>query len=350
MKLYDQPLYIQDLEDGVRRTDCIKSLKGQKILITGASGLIGSYIIDMLMTANRLYALDILIYALGRDRRRLEARFLDIKTDNLMYIEQDVCKPFEFCCEVDYIIHAASNAYPAAFSRDPVGTMMSNLEGTFQLLEYGRKYSAKRILFVSSGEVYGQYDGKSMTYTEQYSGYVDILQSRSCYPMSKRTAETLCSAYRAQYGSDVVIVRPCHTYGPNVTASDNRANVQFIDNACKGKDIVLKSEGKQLRSYCYIADCASAIITVLLKGGSGEAYNIAYSKAEVTIADFARIAAEQAGVTVRFELPDRKDLEERSPVTRQVLDSKKLEKLGWKGAFTVERGIKHILQILKSNE
>lgn len=347
MNFYSSVTYMKDLQDTAARLK-ICDLRGSSFLITGASGLIGSYIVDVLMTANTLYNADIQVYALGRSRQRLSKRFEGIQTNKLVYIEQDLQTPLTFQCKADYIIHAASNAYPKAFREDPVGTMMSNLLGTYQLLEYARKNSTKRMLFVSTGEVYGQYDGQTEAYSEEYCGYLNILQARSCYPSSKRAAETLCCSYLKQYGVDVVIARPCHTYGPNTTSNDNRANVQFIDNACNGKDIVLKSAGDQMRSYCYIADCTAGILTVLTNGASGEAYNIAYSEAQVSIAQFAGIVAEQTGRKVVFEIPDDEALSERTTISRQVLDSGKLETLGWQGKFTVERGIAHILKVVKS--
>lgn len=347
MNLYKSHLYIKDLEDTVRRIECINILKNKTVLVAGATGLIGSYIIDVLLTANRMFGENITVFALGRNKQRLEKRFHGIKTEKLIYIEHDIQAPFERPIKADYIIHAASNAFPASFDEDPVGTMMSNIAGTFQLLELARKSKAERFLFISSGEVYGQYDGKSTAYDEKYSGYIDILQPRSCYPSSKRAAETLCCSYRKQYNTDIVIARPCHTYGPNVTDKDNRATVQFINNVCHGQDIMLKSAGNQLRSYCYIADCASAILTILLKGAGGEAYNISNSSATVTIAQFANIVAEQTGQKVIFVSPDQKAISERSPISRQVLDSQKLESLGWTGAFNVSEGIDHILKILK---
>lgn len=350
MNLYDCTLYIKDLEDTARRLECQDILRNNSVLVAGASGLIGSYIVDVLLTANRLLDTNITVFALGRNQKRLEKRFKGIKTEKLIYIEHDIQNPLEHDIKADYIIHAASNAYPAVFAEDPVGTMMSNMVGTFQLLEFARKCAARRMLFVSSGEVYGQYDGTSTAYGEEYSGYLDILQPRSCYPSSKRAAETLCCSYRKQYGTDVVIARPCHIYGPNVTDSDNRATVQFIENVCHGKDIVLKSAGNQLRSYCYIADCVSALFTILFKGAGGEAYNIANPAAKVTIAQFANIVAEQAGRKVVFVSPDQKALSERSPISRQVLDSEKLEQLGWHGVFTVPKGIAHILKILEQEK
>ena len=168
-------------------------------------------------------------------------------------VEHDVNIIPKFDFPVDFIIHAASNAYPAAFNADPVGTIMSNILGTKNMLDYALNHSAKRFLFLSSGEVYGQGDLSVDAFDEKYSGYVDPTSPRSCYPNSKRCAETLCVSYTKQYGLDTVIARPSHTYGANFTELDNRANVQFVNRAIKGDDIVLLSAGNQLRSYTYIA-------------------------------------------------------------------------------------------------
>lgn len=322
MDFYSSKIYRQDLEHAVNQVTALEDLAEKSVMVTGASGLIGSYVIDMLMTANRLFNLNITVYALGRNRDRLDKRFHRIKTDRLVYVEQDVNQALTMDCPADYLIYAASNAYPAAFVKDPVGTMMSNIAGTKALLEYGRNHGCKRFLFVSSGEIYGQGDLSLEEYTEDYQGYVDILQPRSCYPVSKRAAETLCCAYTKQYGLDTVIVRPCHTYGPNTTEKDNRATVQFVNNVLQGENIVLKSAGSQMRSYCYVADCATALLTVLLHGKSQEAYNIANPAARVTIAEFARIAAQQSGCEVVYEDPDQAAIEEQTPIAKQVLSSK----------------------------
>lgn len=218
--------------------------------------------------------------------------------------------------------------------------------GTFNLLEYGRLHRTKRLLYVSSGEVYGQGDLSLEEFEETYAGYVDISSPRSCYPTSKRAAENLCASYSKQYGMETVVVRPCHTYGPGITPTDNRANVQFIRNVLDNEDIVMKSAGTQMRSYNYIGDCASAIITVLINGKCGEAYNTANPDVRLTIAQLAEIIASAANRKVVFADPDAVDLAYRTPIAKQVLSSKKLENLGWSGVFSAEIGVKHTLDIL----
>ncbi|MBQ8533638.1 MAG: NAD-dependent epimerase/dehydratase family protein [Clostridia bacterium] len=346
MFLYGSNTYLSDIKTALSATVNLDKLKKSSVLITGASGLIGSFLVDMLAEYNNTQNGDVRIFAAGRNSERLQARFRGVRTNNITFVEQDVNQPIKFDFQVDYIIHAASNAYPAAFEKDPVGTILSNIKGTEYLLEYARTHGTQRLLFVSTGEVYGQCDASVTAFKEEYSGYVDPTKVRSCYPASKRAAETLCSAYSSQYGVDTVIVRPCHIYGPNTTSTDNRASVQFVNNAISGKDIVLQSSGKQMRSYCYIADCGSAVLSVLTSGETANAYNIANPDARVTIAGLAQNIADVTDTKLVFDC--RKN-DNDTPITYAVLDSTKLEGLGWKGRYTVQDGVRNTVEILKGN-
>lgn len=349
--IYLSKIYREDLYTALNKVVHFEKLHGRSVLITGASGLIGSFITDILLYHNKQVEKEseiITIYASGRSLLRLKNRFAEVTNMSCLHlIEYDVNNEIPFDFLVDYIIHAAGNAYPAAFNIDAVGTIMSNVLGTKRLLDYAKEHNTKRFVFVSSGEVYGQGDLKLDEFEENYSGYINPLHPRSCYPSSKRTAETLCVCYTKQFGIDTGIVRPCHTYGPNATASDNRANVQFVNDVLCGNDILLKSTGSQMRSYSYIADNASAILTVLLNGKTGEAYNIANKHARITVAGFAKIVADVAGKKVVFENSDEIIKLEQTPITRAVLASDKLESLGWQGSFSVREGIEHTLKILK---
>lgn len=185
----------------------------------------------------------------------------------------------------------------------------------------------KRFLYVSTGEVYGEGDGR--IFTEDYQGYVDINSPRSCYPSSKRAAETLCAAYSKEYGIDYVIARPCHTYGPGFTEQDNRVYAQFIRNVLNGEDIVMKSTGSQMRSWLYVDDCVEGLLTILRKGASGEAYNIADASSNISIRDLAEMIADIAGRKVIINLPSGAEKAGYNPVTKSVFSTKKLEALGW---------------------
>lgn len=303
-------------------------LDGKNVLVVGATGLIGGCLVDVLMHHDgRRYH----VYAGGRNRARAAKKFAKYQGDpGFSFIEIDVTHEVNADIDFHYIIDAASGASPRLYSTDPVGVMRSNFNGVDNLLSYGRDHGMRKFVYVSSGEVYGE--GNGQKFTEDYSGYVDPVQFRSCYPSSKRAAETLCASYAHQYGLDVSIARPSHIYGPHFTESDNRVYAQFIRNVLKGEDIVMKSSGSQFRSWCYVVDCASALLYILLKGKSPEAYNIADDSSNITIKQLAEMVAGIAGRKVVMQLPDQKEKEGYAVITKAVFDTGKLEGLGWQAS------------------
>lgn len=337
--------YMDDLDTAIEHTEGIENLEGKTLLITGATGTIGSFVTDVLLRYGQIIPGGIRVVAAGRNVQKLEQMYAVYA--GFQAVWYDLSRDIAFDFDVDYIIHIAGNAHPAAFNGNPVGTIVDSVNSTYRLLEYGRKHGAKRFLYVSSGEVYGQGDSMPDELDESYSGYLDIMSSRSCYPEAKRAAENLCASYTKQYGLETVVIRPCHTYGPCITQSDNRAHAQFIRNVLDDSDIIIKSAGTQMRSYNYVADCVSALLTVMVKGNSGEAYNTANPEARCTIAQLAGIIAKKVGKKVVFVEPSPDKLEDRTPVAKQVLSSRKIEALGWKGAFSLEQGLEHTLEILK---
>ena len=343
--LMQNTIYRQDVLTTLKNIVNVTKLCNQSILITGASGLIGSFLVDVLHEANQVMQLGIRIYAMGRNLQRLSDRFPYASTsEDIVLFEHDVVEPFHSSItKLDYIIHAAGNAYPQAMYTDPVGTIQANVVGTYNLWELLRKANGKRLLFVSSGEVYGQTSNDIAAFDEDYQGRVDLLAVRSCYPLSKRAAENLCISYAQQFHLETVIVRPCHTYGATATKLDNRAHSQFLQKAAEHQDIILKSKGKQIRSYSYVADVVSGLLTVLLEGGNGEAYNLSNNNIRISIADLAETIAMLAHVKICYDLNDMQP----SPFSRAVLKSNKLEKLGWKPAFDLEKGLSHTLMILR---
>lgn len=322
-----------------------EELNNCNILIAGATGLIGSCLVDVLMARpNRSYS----VYAMGRNLMRMKQLFDKYKTEEGFHVLiGDVTKPLSIQQSIHYIIHAASGAAPSDFSNHPVEVMKANVNGVMNLMEFGIQHQLKRFLYVSSGEVYGEGDGR--VFTEDYSGYVDCNTPRSCYPSSKRAAETLCASYAAEYGVDVVIVRPCHIYGPNFSDTDNRVYAQFIRNILKGEDIIMKSTGEQSRSWCYVVDCVSALLFVMLKGGSGKAYNIADPASIYTIRQLAEMLAEIGHCRVVMEVPSEKEKKGYNPVQKSVFSVSKLENLGWKVSGSMQDKIKKTVNYIKEN-
>lgn len=318
-------MYNEDIKKVCQTNIPWDKLSGCNILITGATGLIAGCLVEVLMTnPNRDYQ----IYASGRNEDRARKRFKDFTDEKgFHFLKYDVQEPLISEVNFDFIIHAASNGSPNFFANKPVEVMKSNLLGVINLMDYGLSHGMKRMLYVSSGEVYGEGDGRE--FTEDCSGYVDCLKPRSCYPSSKRAAETLCVSYEEEYKADVVIARPCHVYGPYFTEQDNRVYAQFIRNVLRGEDIIMKSVGAQYRSWCYVVDCVSALLHVLLKGGRGQAYNIADDSSRITIKELAEMIADLVGKKVVLDLPKGDNNKDGCVFSRSVFDTTKIKELGW---------------------
>ncbi|GHU75441.1 hypothetical protein FACS189461_1720 [Spirochaetia bacterium] len=346
--VYNHQLYQEDLAYVAGYTNGSfdwEQLENKTVLVTGATGLIGSFLIDSLLYRNMRYGSNITIYAISRNQDAAQKRFAAHWDNPLFhYFSHDIAKPLTLNNTADFIIHGAGNSYLTSYMADPVGTMKANLWGLANLFDYSVLQHIARILYISSGEIYGEGIGED--FVESYSGYVDPLNQRSCYSSSKRAAETLGVAYSTQYGIDVVIARPCHIYGPSITENDNRAFAQFIRNVAAKKNIVLKSKGEQYRSYCYVADCVTALLTILLYGQNATAYNIANKDSKVSIVDLAGIIASAGNKSVVFDMP--KADTGYSVIKKAVLNADRLESLGWKAKYSLQDGLARTLEILRS--
>ena len=319
-------------------------LRGKRVLITGACGMIGSCLADLLARLDERGGLGLTLMLNDRSPERLERRFGNLPRAALL--AQDITRPLVLPEPVDLIIHAASFADPASFSARPVEVMQANLGGAQQLLELLRHQGHGRLVYVSSGEVYGDSEEQG-AFVERDSGYVDPVSPRACYPSAKRAAETLCASYHHEYGVDALIARPCHTYGQTMTPTDSRAASEFLRRAAAGEPIILRSEGAQVRNYCYVADMAAGLLCLAARGEAGQAYNIAPENAVVSIRDLARTIARLGGCGFETRLsPDAAP----APIRRGVLDSRKIRALGWSEQFTLEEAVGHVLACLREQQ
>ncbi len=323
------------------------ALSGKTILMTGASGMIGSFLVDVLMLRNQIYGDDIKLYAVSRDIKKAEKRWENYLPNGLQPICWDVEQPPVFTGHFDFMIHGASNTHPVAYASDPVGTIGSNVLGLMHLLQYAIKEKPERVLMVSSVEIYGENSGKALSFSEKDLGYIDCNTVRAGYPESKRLAEALCRAYDVQYGITSVIGRLSRVYGPTVRPDDSKALSQFIKKAVAGENIVLKSDGHQYYSYTYVADAAAALLLLLTKGKAGEAYNIADPASDITLRELAQKLAAIAGTSVVFEVPNATEKAGYSTATRAILNAEKIREIGFRSCFTLEEGLQHTVEILK---
>lgn len=338
------PLYQQDL-DNIIASNNLDALNGKSLLITGATGLIGTQLIDTLIHWNRKGG-NVKVIAACRNKEKLAERFGEyISNDQFSFIEQNALQPFPDELKADFIIPLASNTHPLAYSKYPVETMYINLKGAEHALEFARKCKAT-VLYPSTVEVYGNARGKDV-FVEDYTGNLNLSNSRSCYTESKRSCEALCQSYIAEYGVKAKTARLSRVFGPTVKSTDTKASSQFIQKAIEGKDIVLKSEGNQYFSYTYVADAASALLYIMLKGENGEAYNIANESCNVHLKDFAQTCADVAGTNVIYDLPSETERKGYSVATTAILDNTKLKAIGWKPMYTFKDAVSRTIKIIK---
>lgn len=319
-----------------------------RILITGATGLIGTSLINKILEDNDSKLSNYHVTALVRNKEKAEARFKEeINRDDFELLAGDVVDKAVFDNgSWEYIIHAAGNAHPKAFSLNPVETMTANLIGTINLLEYSKDHKVKKMIFISSGEVYGEADVLSSDgWREETKGAVDSMNLRACYPESKRAAETLCVSYHKEYDVNVTVARLGYTFGSSITDGNSRADAQFLRNAIAHEDIVMKSKGEQLRSYCYVKDCVGALLLLLEKGENGEAYNIANKECTHTIREYAETLAKVYGVKVVFDIPDEVEKSGYSTMKREVLNPDKMYALGWKPEYSLRDAMEEMKDI-----
>jgi len=340
-------LYKEDIDALASYDIQWSKLKNKSILITGATGLIGTFLIDLLMYRNLKYNDNITLYAVGRNKEKAFMRLKEyFDTKFFVFIQQDIQISFELSTPIDYIIHGASNTHPVAYATEPINTILLSVLGTKSILDFASNHNVKRTLFLSTVEIYGENRGDVGTFNEDYCGYIDCNALRAGYPEGKRAAEALCQAYIKEKNIDIVIARACRVYGPTMGDDDSKVIAQFIRNVVNKENIVLKSKGDQLYSYCYVADICSALLVMLLDGKNGEAYNISNNDPNLSLFEIANILSEYASKEVIFDAPSSVESSGYSKATKALLDSSKLKELGWKPMYALKDGIIRTVEIL----
>ena len=331
--------YFNDLNKIFINNNDVILLKNKSVFITGSTGLIGSSIADYLLFLNKNHNTNITIYLGARNYEKLCSRFSCYKEGiDYNYLNYNACNKIEFDISFDYVIHGAGNGDPLSISNNPVETIITNTSGLNDLLFYSNSHSVKKLLYISSSEIYG-ITNTNTPHKENDYGVIDAANIRACYPLSKKCGENLCISFSQEYNLYTTIVRPGHIYGPQITMNDSRATAQFIRNILNNNDIIMKSNGSQIRSYCYSLDCASAIIQVLIKGEKSTAYNISNPKSICSIKDFAEELALQSSHKVVYEISTEKEKKSYNMMNYSALNSQRLEALGWIPCFSLKEGI-----------
>ena len=346
MLRYNDKIVLDDMENIYCRNITWGHLKNSSILVTGASGMLATYVIYYLAYLNEYKGYHIEIYALVRNPMKARDKFAELEDKEYFhYLVQDVCETIELENDIDYIIHAAGNASPKYILSDPVGIIKANTIGTISVLEFAVRKQVKRVLYTSTREVYGKCE-KMEDLSEEDMGVLKIDELRSCYPESKRMAETILESYKHQYNLSYVVARIAHSYGPGMNIDgDGRIMADLVSDTVNGRNITLKSDGTALRAFCYITDAVSAILHILLQGEDSQSYNVANETEEYAIKDVAQLLCDlypDRGIKVVFDIPQQQSLG-YSKMGRTKLNLNKLKQLGWQPQVGLREGLKRTI-------
>lgn len=342
-----------EVESCIRQTDLnelaqddiFEGLNNSSVLVTGATGLIGSEIVLGILAANRIRNLNIKVVALVRNYKKAQEIFKNVLArKELEIVVQDINDEISYEKDVDYIIHCASNTSSKDFVEKPVETISTIYNGTNNILKLAKDKKVRSVLYLSSLEVYGNFEKDSLVKEDEY-GYLDILNPRSSYSQGKRLAETLCISYCKEFDVDIKIARLTQTFGAGISKDDNRVFAQFAKAAVKKENIILHTRGDTIRNYCYLTDAVSAILTILIKGKSLNSYNVANTDTSISIKNMAELVAKDNNISVEFQIDDRDH--GYNPTIKICLDSSKLYALGWQAKIGIEEMFFRLISYLK---
>ena len=344
------------LIDNLHYTDSIKKLfhesdfefdifKNKAILVTGGLGLIGSAIVDILIKLESLENISCKIYVADLNKNVFEEKYSNV--NNLYFIQYNALENYTFSQDFDYIINCAGIANPDLYVSKPVETTLSSLNGILNILKYAISNKKVKIVNISSSEVYGIKTDCNPFLEDKY-GLINFDSIRSSYAVGKIASESLCKSYSKEYEINVCCARPGHIFGPTASKSDARVSSAFCYLAVEKKPLELYGDGSQKRSYLYSLDCALAILTILIKGKSGECYNVGHVE-ETTVRELCEYISQCANVPLK--IGNKSTTKEISnPMNFCTLDSKKLFDLGFKPIFSVFESIRETIIILRSME
>lgn len=317
------------------------------ILITGATGRLGRYIIETLVDVDLKYNLNLRVLGLARNMSKVEDVFGNLlEFPNVKFITQDINESIEYDSDVDFIFHTAGPAAPMDFKKSSANTLWAHVNGTHNVLEFAVKKHCKRVFYVSTVETYGNWVSQKLI-REDDMGPLQHFNARACYPEAKRLCETMLTCYKVSYGLDFCGVRLCHTLGPGILLDDGRAFAEFIDNSIHGKNIVLRSDGSAMRTYTYTPDAVNAMFLVMERGNSGEMYNVANSDNLISIRDLAYLIARLSPhKDVKVEYSEEANGMPYLPYHLPIMNTTKIRELGWTPSTNLDDMFKWTIQSL----
>lgn len=341
----------KELIDNAKKISGYDELREKKILITGATGLIGSVLSKSFLCANRLYNCNITVYVVVRNIEKAKQIFADVIDRNEFNIVKcdflnEILKIDD---DIDYIIHAAAITTSKLMVQRPVDTLMTAINGTKSVLDIAKNMNIKSVVYLSSMEVYGSFNDEKYVSEDTY-GNIDILDVRSSYSEGKRICENMCVSYYHQYNVPVKIARLAQTFGPGISKDDNRIYAQFANSVINGKDILLHTKGLSEGNYVYISDVIDAIVKILISGQNGEAYNVANEESHMQIRQMAELLANRVAkgkINVAYDLQTNNAY---AKDTKMKMDTHKIKELGWKPSVSLYDTYIRMIDYIKEME
>lgn len=318
----------KDIQEFVQSFTTVDWLKDKTVMVTGATGLLGSCTVKCLLGLNKAYQLNLQVIAVVRNLDKAKMMLGDGVSNLTYYLYNfDSAEPF-LAPKFDYIFHYASPTTSRYFVEHPVETIKSVVNGTEAMLDYQRRNPNACMVYASSMEVYGVITDDSKSLDESMLGSLSLTDTRSCYPQGKRMAELMCFTYAKEYQLHVRIGRLAQTFGAGIASSDNRVFAQFARSIINNEDIILHTEGKPARDYCYTTDAIRGLFFILMRGEDGECYNIANEDTYCTIREMADMLCREFNPNSHTVIQLKSGL--GYPATTKLkLSTSKLRKLGW---------------------
>jgi nucleoside-diphosphate-sugar epimerase len=353
-------IVLQEDLDNIASADLpYEEFEGKTVFVTGASGYIGSVLCRALLCVARRRGIELTILGLIRSREKA-LRVFGPAADRpeLEFVIGDVRDGAAFvrAAAADYVVHTASVTASKQMVSHPIETILTAVDGTVNALERAAIGGA-RFLYVSSMEVYGSVDppvgGSAPPVTEDMLGRIDLANVRSGYPESKRLCELLCASYGSERGLDYRVARLAQVFGAGVPASDGRVFAQFARSAMEGRDIVLHTTGASEGNYCYVRDAVKGLLSILLKGETGGAYNVVNEASHTTIAGMARMVADEVAggrIKVVFDIPASSLAHGYAPDVKLRLSGSKLEALGWRPEVGLKESYERMMRSMRVSE
>ena len=341
----------QEIEETSKRLGPFyDDIRNKTFFISGTTGLIGSLIVRALLHINEKNNLNIKIIAHGRDSQKLNSFYKnEIKSKKIEIIISDIVQKIKCKEKIDYIIHCAGNTSSKSFVEYPIETMDTIIGGTKNILEFACQKNIESMVYLSSMEVYGTPLDDEKVFEERHAS-IDLCEPRSSYPASKCLSEVMCVSYSSEYNVPAKIIRLTQTLGPGVSYNDQRVFAEFARCAIEGRNIVLATKGETRRNYIYTADAVTAILTVLLKGKIGQAYNAANENTYCSIkemADFvAKISDQGISVVIDENIGKNRGF---APVLHMNLDTYKLRNIGWYPSYGLKQMYNNLIKTMHNN-